>query len=144
MKKAMLPLQITFILVIGVIAAFITIGLLIDWTFNAGKIMSKITGDEAHLPDNQKIDINGMNCENEVIKHAKLCYAKITQSSDPKGFLCYALYNCNSNVYTVDNVFDELNASFGPLDMNAKKDISPLMGGSDSVIIKYAGNVVIK
>jgi len=144
MKKAMLPLQITFILVIGVITAFIIIGMLIDWTFNAGKLMSKITGDEAQLPDNQRIDINGMNCENEVIKHAKLCYAKITQSTNPKGFLCYALENCNNNVYVAQNVFDELNQTLGPFDMNVRNDISPLLGGSQKVIIKYEGHIVIK
>jgi len=146
MRKAMMPIRLTFILVIGVIAAFLIIGMLIDWAFNAGKMMDRITkGDEA-IPDNQRIDASGLNCNQTVTKYAKLCHAKVTQEQIPAG-LCYAIFDCSGAVNPT-SMFKEMNRTFGPFETSLipdmQNDITFTGGTNVKVTIRYEGHLVIE
>jgi len=152
MRRGMMPIRLTFLLVIGVIAAFLIIGMLIDWAFNAGKMMDRITKGEESLPDNQKIDATGENCEQVLIKYAKLCYAKVTQEQMPAG-LCYAVDSCSVGwtATSNDNIFNEISNAFGPFDppmytAQEKQDMEDdiKFSGSGKAVIKYEGHLVIE
>jgi len=147
MKKAMMPIRLTFLLVIGVIAAFLIIGMLIDWAFNAGKMMDRITKGEDAIPDNQKIDASyTSNCQQVIIKYAKLCHAKVTQEQIPAG-LCYAIYSCQSSV-DPNAVMDAIRDAFGPfepdIDAEMAADITFTGGSGSRATIRYEGHLVIE
>lgn len=108
-KKGDLSITYIFLIFIGTIAVFVIVGLLTNWSFNAKNFMSKLTGDdETQEPDAQSVQVSGA-CDQDVIKHGKLCWTKYTQGIINSN-LCYVLKGCSSFSQAVvrDTLMDEL------------------------------------
>jgi hypothetical protein len=93
-KKASLPLNYVFLIFVSVIAVFVIVGMLSQWTFSANKFMCKLTGDcdETMLLDKQTITVENdpVRFVNEIVKHAKICYER-ARKGEVKGELCYTV-----------------------------------------------------
>ena len=128
-KKGDLSINYIFLIFIATIAVFVIIGLITKWSFNADKFVKNLVGgdQEEDILDIQIINLTVTNCypdsvayiENEIIKHAKLCYTKARQGK-VKGTLCYGLVSgmaCAINTNTVKSELDaaEMNSSISDL-----------------------------
>ena len=92
MKKSQLSIQFIFLIFIGTIVAVVVIGLLTDWAFDLrGAFDDFFSGNQNTGPDQETINLSNCNrVDQEIAKHAKLCYVK-SQQGLIGGDLCYAM-----------------------------------------------------
>ena len=107
-KKGQLSLQFLFLIFIGTIAVVVIVGLLTSWSFDVNKYMKGwFKQEDEVIFDIQRLNYTScQNMDNEVIKHAKLCYTK-GQQGLVKGQLCYGLImpsgGCSINANTISS-----------------------------------------
>jgi hypothetical protein len=92
MKRAEMSIQLIFLIFIATIAAFVIVGMITKSSISASSMMDKLFGeDDEPIIDVQLINLTKCdNVDNEITKHAKLCYTK-GQQGLVKGELCYGI-----------------------------------------------------
>ncbi|MBN1157269.1 hypothetical protein JXA85_06620 [Candidatus Woesearchaeota archaeon] len=119
-KKGDLSINYIFLIFIATIAVFVIVGLITKWSLNADKLVKTLVGGDSKedILDIQIVNVtecgtNGEYLENEIIKHAKLCYTKAKQGK-VHGSLCYGLVTetiCGVNTVKVKEELDDLGIS---------------------------------
>ena len=77
MKKGDIAIQYVFLILIGVVAVFVIVGMLANWSLSTNKFMDVLTGGngKTKLQDKETIRANSVESfRNEIIKHAKICF----------------------------------------------------------------------
>ena len=108
-KKGLeMSLQFMFLIFLGTIAVVVIVGLLTTWSFDVNRYMKGwFKQDDEVIFDIQRLNYTSCNNINdEIIKHAKLCYTKGMQGL-VKGQLCYGLImpqsGCSINIVQIDS-----------------------------------------
>lgn len=138
-KKGDLELQYIFLVAIGVIVVFVVVAIITKLGYNVPSLFCKVTGTcdtNKIVPGNQIVNLTQADCDTvkkEIIKHAELCYTKISMEQQGNIFLCYVLYlpgNCAG-------AFSALDLEQGLLmrNINASVVLNP---DSDKAAISYS------
>ncbi len=135
-KKGDLSINYIFLIFIATITVFVIVGLITKWSFNADRLVKTlVSSDEKdELLDVQIINVTecgskGEYLENEIIKHAKLCYTKAKQGK-VRGSLCYGLVSETACGVNTTRVKEELD------DVGVNSSLSTQLGES-KIIIGY-------
>jgi hypothetical protein len=96
MKKGDIAIQYVFLIFIGVIAVFVTVGMLANWSLGANKFMDVLTGGKpSSAQDKETIRATSVNAfKTEIVKHAKLCFESRREDAGQAGELCYTVKCC--------------------------------------------------
>ncbi len=104
--KAELSIEIIFLLFVGAIVALVIVGLVTSWSFDVDRYFKNWLGtsEGPEVLDNQRINLTSCsNIDQEIIKHAKLCYTKAKQGK-VSGEACYGILmpGCTLDVPAID------------------------------------------
>ena len=142
MKKGDIAIQYVFLILIGVVAVFVIVGMLANWSLSTNKFMDVLTGGngKTKLQDKETIRANSVESfRNEIIKHAKICFENKRRDAGESGELCYTVKCCtNTSCATTCRTSCD-----GPMNKSIEKSIgngtvrcSEFMN-SDKAIIEY-------
>ncbi|HLD18788.1 MAG TPA: hypothetical protein VJB90_02155 [Candidatus Nanoarchaeia archaeon] len=115
MKKGDISIEFTFLIFLAVIVVMVIITLIIKFAFSGSTIFCKIVGtcdkEKPPVPDNQLINLSTSNCDRvrtELVKHAKLCYARALDLVSREVTICYTLISPGGCPFTQQDINDDM------------------------------------
>jgi hypothetical protein len=107
MKKSMLSLQVTFLVVLGTIAVMVIVLMITKWSSNINRGVEDLTNDDKEAKEDLiELDISMYSCDRqlkEMTKNVQLCMDKGKVGKLPSSGSCYLLHigQCNFGASTI-------------------------------------------